>query len=101
MGKAEYLWKCEACAGWLNLGRDITREQPVLTACECSCMDPDIQQPLAEMVTYVTTGISQEHAPLDAIDRVLHACQSIRDEVSRTERVRARGNDSHGKKTAG
>ena len=87
MGEPRHLWKCQACDGWFDLGRGLNQEQPVPTASECSCPNPDIQQPFTEIVAHVTTGTRQEFAPLDAIDRVLDACQSIRDEASRTKGI--------------
>jgi hypothetical protein len=87
MGGPTHLWKCQACEGWFDLGRGLDQERPVPTASECSCPNPDIQHPFAEVIALATTGTSHDVAPLDAIDRVLHACQSIRDEASRTERV--------------
>ena len=87
MGETAKLWKCQACEGWFDLGQGLDQERPVPTASQCSCPNPDIQQPFAEAIALATTGTSQEVAPLDEIDRVLHACQSIRDEASRPERV--------------
>jgi hypothetical protein len=81
------LWKCEACGGWFELRAVPDREQPlpVHLGLECSCPDPNLQERL----------VWQEATPLNAIDRVMRACQGIADEISRIRAdrclVRARG----------
>lgn len=75
MNEHKRFWKCEACDGWFDLGTMLDREQPlpVDVGIECTCPDPNVQQRL----------VLQEATPLNAIDRVMRACQSTADEVSR------------------
>jgi hypothetical protein len=74
MCEPKCFWKCEACGGWFDLGGVLDHERrfPFDVGVECSCPDPDIQQRV----------VGQEAKPLNAIDRVKRACQSIAEELS-------------------
>jgi hypothetical protein len=67
MGELRDLWKCETCEGWFELGRCLDRGRPLLTASECSCPDPNIQQRFT----------SQDLRAMNAIDRVVQECESV------------------------
>jgi hypothetical protein len=70
MGKPKLcLWKCEACGGWFDLRAVPDREQRLRGdfGMECSCPDPNLQ----------------ERLEANAVDRVMRACQSTADEISR------------------
>ena len=66
----DYLWKCEACDGWLDLRRSLNAEQPLPADMECSCTAPDVQQRIG---------------PLNAIERALLECERV---LARFSRIR-------------
>jgi hypothetical protein len=68
----DYLWKCEACDGWLDLRRGLDAEQPLAAAMECSCPSPDIQQRIR---------------PLKAIEFALLECERVLAQFSRMQRL--------------
>lgn len=69
MGEPKDLWKCEGCAGWFDFRAVPDHEQalPAQAGIECSCPDPNIQQRF----------VWPEATRLNAIDRVMRACQNI------------------------
>jgi hypothetical protein len=69
----DYLWKCEACDGWLDLRRGLDAEQPLAAAMECSCPSPDIQQRIR---------------PLKAIELALLECERVLAQFSRMQRAK-------------